>query len=251
MVVKYSDGTADDAFTVSESDGDFCSYTREIGNGVEVSLEWIKGSWDSECSFYIRNANGNIIYSREEDLSSGFLYSWINDCSFKNYNYEMCDAVQNLEVESQYPVAIKWNAPESGNVSYYEVYRDTRFLGTTEELSFSDETATGTFNYEYSVRPIYNDCTGYLSYVNIEHIDDAINENNSINASVYPNPSDNDFTIVCDKMTRISVYNVMGSMIWDKQVNNDKYIIKGLDSGIYFINIETSKGSVVRKVVKF
>jgi hypothetical protein len=124
-------------------------------------------------------------------------------------------------------------------------------LGTTEELSFTDETAIGTFNYEYSVRPIYNECKGYSSYINIDHISgERITEKTSIEASVYPNPSKNDFTVVCDNMTRISVYNIMGAMIMDTDVNTDNHVISGLNAGVYFINIETNNGSAVRKVVK-
>ena len=163
----------------------------------------------------------------------------------------MCEGVQNLAIETPYPVKIKWDAPESGNALHYEIYRDTRFMGTTEELSFTDETAIGTFNYEYSVRPIYNECTGYSSYINIDHISgESITENVSINASVYPNPSNDNFSVICNNMTRISVYNIMGAMIMDTDVNANNYVISGLNAGVYFINIETNNGSTVRKVVK-
>jgi hypothetical protein len=40
-------------------------------------------------------------------------------------------------------------------------------------------------------------------------------------------------------------------MISDKQVGGSKYVVSGLESGIYFINIETSNGNVTRKVVRF
>ena len=248
LIVKYSDGSADDAFTVTEEDGSSSTHTREIGNGVEITLEWIKGAWDSECSFVIKKGDGTVVYESPESLSSGVLYSWVNDCAFQNDSYEICDGVQNLEVESIFPPTIKWEAPSSGEVLNYEVYRDTRFLGTTEELSFTDNTTTGAFIYEYSVRPIYGECTGNLSHIKIEY--NTVEENISINASVYPNPSKNDFTIVCDNMTRISVYNIMGSMIMDADVNVNNYVISDLKAGVYFINIETDNGSVVRKVVK-
>ena len=42
----------------------------------------------------------------------------------------------------------------------------------------------------------------------------------------------------------------MGSMVMDSQVNDGRYVIGGLNAGVYFINIETNNGSVVRKVVK-
>ena len=77
-----------------------------------------------------------------------------------------------------------------------------------------------------------------------------VDENQSINVSVFPNPSKNDFTIVCDSMTRISVYNIMGTLIKDYNTNDNRFVINGLDNGIYFFNIETGNGNIVRKVVK-
>ena len=164
----------------------------------------------------------------------------------------MCDAVQNLHyVEATtLPIELAWDAPENNEVAHYEIYRDSKFLGTTEELAFSDETPTGTFTYIYSVRPVYENCNGLMSSVEVYFSDENVNENNAIKASIYPNPSQNDFNIVCDNMTRVTVYNVMGSVITDAQVNDSRYTISDLESGVYFINIETNNGNVVRKVVK-
>ena len=88
-----------------------------------------------------------------------------------------------------------------------------------------------------------------MSSITVENVDNVY-ENNTIKASIYPNPSQNDFNIVCDNMTRVTVYNVMGSVITDAQVNDGRYTISDLESGVYFINIETNNGNVVRKVVK-
>jgi hypothetical protein len=43
----------------------------------------------------------------------------------------------------------------------------------------------------------------------------------------------------------------MGAMISDEQVSGSRYVVSGLESGIYFINIETNDGNVTRKVVRF
>lgn len=250
LIVKYSDGTPDEAFTVAS--GYTKTYTRDIASGVEVTLEWSKGAWDIECSFVVKKGdNGSIIYSDGgRFIDQGFLFSWVNDCSIQNASYEMCNGVQNLEqvLPSEFP-SFTWEDSNSDDVLYYEIYRDTRFLGTTEELSYTDETVTGTFSYTYCVRPVYEDCNGYFSNIVIDYVDNVM-ESNTINASIYPNPSKNDFTIACDNMTRISVYNIVGSMIMDFQVNSNKFVINGLNNGVYFFNIETSSGNIVRKVVK-
>lgn len=252
LILKFSDGTPDDALTIAS--GYEKTYTKEISSGVEVTLEWNKGTWDLECSFVVKSDNGTVIYSDGgRFIEQGFLFSWVNDCSAQNPNYEMCEGIQNLQLvlppNPEYPASFTWEAPAESDVLHYEIYRDSRFMGTTEELSYTDMTATGSFFYIYSVRPIYEDCSGMMSHLVADYINDVY-ENNTIKATIYPNPSQNEFNIVCDNMTRITVYNVMGSKIMDTDVNSSRYSISSLESGVYFINIETTDGNIVRKVVR-
>lgn len=252
LILKFSDGTPDDALTIAN--GYEKTYTKEISSGVEVTLEWNKGTWDLECSFVIKSDNGTVIYSDGgRFIEQGFLFSWVNDCSAQNPNYEMCEGIQNLQLvlppNPEYPASFTWEAPAESDVLHYEIYRNSRFMGTTEELSYTDLTATGSFFYIYSVRPVYEDCFGLMSHLVADYINDVY-ENNTIKATIYPNPSRNEFNIVCDNMTRITVYNVMGSKIMDTDVNSSRYNISSLESGVYFINIETTNGSIVKKVVK-
>ena len=252
LILKFSDGTPDDALTIAN--GYEKTYTKEISSGVEVTLEWNRGTWDLECSFVVKSDNGTVIYSDGgRFINQGFLFSWVNDCSAQNPNYEMCEGIQNLQLvlppNPEYPASFTWEAPAESDVLHYEIYRDSRFMGTTEELSYTDMTATGSFYYIYSVRPIYEDCSGMMSHLVADYIND-VDENNTIRATIYPNPSQNEFNIVCDNMTRITVYNVMGSKIMDTDVNSSRYNISSLESGVYFINIETTDGNIVRKVVR-
>ena len=252
LILKFSDGTPDDALTIAN--GYEKTYTKEISSGVEVTLEWNRGTWDLECSFVVKSDNGTVIYSDGgRFINQGFLFSWVNDCSAQNPNYEMCEGIQNLQLvlppNPEYPASFTWEAPAESDVLHYEIYRDSRFMGTTEELSYTDMTATGSFYYIYSVRPIYEDCFGLMSHLVADYIND-VDENNTIRATIYPNPSQNEFNIVCDNMTRITVYNVMGSKIMDTDVNSSRYSISSLESGVYFINIETTDGNIVRKVVR-
>ena len=252
LILKFSDGTPDDALTIAN--GYEKTYTKEISSGVEVTLEWNRGTWDLECSFVVKSDNGTVIYSDGgRFIEQGFLFSWVNDCSAQNPNYEMCEGIQNLQLvlppNPEYPASFTWEAPAESDVLHYEIYCDSRFMGTTEELSYTDMTATGSFYYIYSVRPIYEDCSGMMSHLVADYIND-VDENNTIKATIYPNPSQNEFNIVCDNMTRITVYNVMGSKIMDTDVNSSRYSISSLESGVYFINIETTNGSIVKKVVK-
>ena len=251
LTVRYSDGTPDDTFTIDYGYNE--TYTRTVNSGVELILEWSKGSYDTECSLVVRLENGTTIY-QGGNFSNGIIYSWIHDCYGATSVFSMCESVQNLTLvtpqEMPYPASFTWEAPASEDILHYEIYRNSRFMGITEELSYTDETTADSVCYIYSIRPIYEDCDGLMSHIEIHYIVD-INENSKIKASIYPNPSNDNFNIVCENMTRITVYNVMGAMILDAQVNDNRYTVSDLNAGVYFINIHDNDGNVVtKKVVK-
>lgn len=250
LKVSYSDGAPDDIFTLAN--GKEITHTRHINAGVEVTLEWIRGNYDSECSLAIKLEDGNIIFEGG-NFDEGVIYSWIHNCSASTGSISMCDTIQNLALvtpqEMPYPASFTWEAPANGDALHYEIYRNTKFMGTTEELSYTDMTTADSVCYIYSIRPIYEDCNGLMSHIEVHYIVD-INENSDIKASIYPNPSQENFNIVCENMRRVTVYNVIGAMIMDAQVNDNRYTVSGLNAGVYFINIETDEGIIVRKVVK-
>ena len=247
LIIKYSDGTKDDALTISS--GKSQTYKRKIGNDVEVRLEWYKGSWDVENSFIIKNENGNVIYRNGGFLNSGYLFSWVNNCSCQNESFEMCDPVEDLSSTlNGTTVNLMWNAPSNTDAYLFEVYRNTKLVATTEDISFS-ETISKSGKYTYSIRAVYEDCSGTFENVTVE-VSTGINENTNIDVEVYPNPSYENFTIVCNEMTKISIYNIIGTLIMDSEVNSNSYIVDNLKAGVYFFNIETANGNIIRKVVK-
>jgi hypothetical protein len=99
------------------------------------------------------------------------------------------------------------------------------------------------------VRTIYEDCVGLFEEVTVD-ISTGIGEDSQIEASVYPNPSYDNFTVICENMTTISVYDVVGTLIMKSAVNSNSFVINNLSSGVYFIKIGTDNGDAIRKVVR-
>ena len=249
LLVKYDSGRPTDTLTLTS--GSFAEFRLTIESNVEVTLEWVgKDQYDKECSFAIATEYYSLVYSSPAlSQTSSFLYSWVNDCSCKNEYNEMCDAVKNLKAEqTENNIVLSWSIDNGQQVTIYEVYRGTKLLGTTEETTFIDESSANDEDV-YSVRAIYEDCNGLFSNVTVKNTI-AINENSAIAASIYPNPSKDNFTIVCDNMTYISVYNVIGNKIMEVNVDGNNYVINGLESGVYFVEIKTNEGSAVKRIVK-
>ena len=250
LIVKFDDGTEDQTLTIQN--GYTETYTYNVKADVEVSLEWEKGEYDSECSFVVKKTNGNIIYSSPSFSNKGeFLYSWVTECSCASMSFNMCDAVQNLQGEqNQNAIELNWEA--ANDTDFYEIYRGTRLIGTTSETTFTDdyELTNGT-TYLYNVQVIYfnESCVGKLASTEVTFSTESVEENEIINVSVFPNPNNGEFTVRCDNMSRITVYNVIGSVVKDIETNTDSFVIEGLNSGVYFVNIRNTDSNIIKKVV--
>ena len=248
LIVRYSDGTPEEAFTII--DGLSKTYKRKINNDVTVRLEWSKGSWDVENSFIIKNESDNVIYKNGGFLDNGFLFSWVNNCSCQNNSFNMCDPVEDLShFLNGTTVNLMWNAPSNTDASSFEIYRNTKLVTITEDISFS-ETISKSGKYVYSIRPVYEDCSGEFKSVTVE-VGTGINENNIIDVDIYPNPSNDNFIVICEGMTKISVYNVVGNMIIDTEVSGNSHVISDLYEGVYLVKIKTGNNEIVKRILKF
>ena len=78
---------------------------------------------------------------------------------------------------------------------------------------------------------------------------DGVNEN-TLNVSVYPNPSHDIVTIEGEGLRQVKVYSVDGRLVKTKAVDGSSCQIEGLDRGVHLLWVETGKGMAVRKIVK-
>ncbi len=69
-------------------------------------------------------------------------------------------------------------------------------------------------------------------------------------ASIFPNPSHDSFTIVCEGMRRVEVFSIDGKLLKTIQVNTPQCQLDGLESGVYFVRIEAENSVIVNKIVK-
>lgn len=78
----------------------------------------------------------------------------------------------------------------------------------------------------------------------------------AIQSAVYPNPMTDKLTVELNfPLEKIKLYNVQGKLLLSKPFDNKKVTrtminTSNLAIGVYFIKIETSKGSLIKKVIK-
>ena len=101
-----------------------------------------------------------------------------------------------------------------------------------------------------SITPVYESCNGNTSSEDIA-ICVGVAENIIPDVTIYPNPSKGIFTIKHDNIESIILYNMMGTKVLEEKINADEYIIRDLQSGIYFLNVKTNVGNVIKKIVKY
>ena len=143
---------------------------------------------------------------------------------------------------------LTWNAIEP--ISGYEVYRDGEKIAEVMENNFTDNTIPENGTYCYTVAAKCYDNIGAASEEACAIFNVDVTEIHEANVSIYPNPTKDNFFIVCDNMTNVRIYNILGEMISEESVNDDRYEVGGLNAGTYFVQIETGEGVIVRRVVK-
>jgi hypothetical protein len=88
-----------------------------------------------------------------------------------------------------------------------------------------------------------------LAAVNAVHYE-AVSETESPLAQIYPNPSNDSFTIQCEDMKRIEVFSMDGRILKSIQTESPVHQLHGLKNGTFLIKITTTDGVIMKKIVK-
>lgn len=78
----------------------------------------------------------------------------------------------------------------------------------------------------------------------------SVDENNSVEVAVYPNPTNGLVKIEAESIKHITISNMLGQVVFDGKVGGDafEYDFSGQKAGIYLVRIETVGGVAVKKV---
>lgn len=69
--------------------------------------------------------------------------------------------------------------------------------------------------------------------------------------NIYPNPVNNKlFVSTNSKIEAISIYTITGVMVYNEKISNNVIDVTNLNSGIYFVKINTKEGEIIERFVK-
>jgi hypothetical protein len=136
------------------------------------------------------------------------------------------------------------------------LYRDGEFVDMFDAHTTTYTETLEPGDYTYTIRVIYDgepDVTYYamscgdVETVRVEPL--SVDENEVIN-SIYPNPTSGDLHINAEGMTHITVFNAMGQMVYNQDVNGDEMILNmaQYEAGVYMVRIDTANGSSVKRI---
>lgn len=174
-----------------------------------------------------------------------------------------CSVPKNLRREEPFVMAhIAWDAPEDRVPdSYTVVIVDHLLNDTTEvtgltELYYEEPIAIDITDKSYKVKAVYEECESEFAltpegddFVRITNLD--VTENTLL-ATLYPNPTTGQLTIEMEGMASVEVYNLVGQCLLRKDVSEGNAIIdmSDLQNGVYMVKVSANLGSVMQKVVK-
>lgn len=106
------------------------------------------------------------------------------------------------------------------------------------------------------VNTTFNGFKLYLDSLKVRELDPLSVEKEEIQLAVYPNPINDIINISTGNavIQNIVIFNSFGQKVAEEKVNNSatkhSMSVANLESGIYFISVQTAKGIVRKKVIK-
>jgi aminopeptidase N len=189
-----------------------------------------------------------------KDLSS-FFNQWIYDEYYPKYTY---DYIQDGDFNTV--LGILQTQENNGWRSVFEMPIDVKFEfsdGTDTTLVVQNDAVFQTFGFEFTkeissvtIDPdkwiLKNAISGDLNL----SVDENILEKSLV---IYPNPVKEFFTIYNSSnsnITSIKLYDVLGRMVLDKKGDVKQIEVSHLNGGVLFVEIETEKGIITKKIIK-
>ena len=175
-----------------------------------------------------------------------------------------CTAPTNLRRGGSYWASIAWTAPADRVPDSYTVTvidhcqqnMEAEIFGITGTQYLDMSAPVDATDRSYKVKAVYADCESEFAltadgedFVRITELD--VTENTLL-ATLYPNPTTGQLTIELEGLTTVEVYNLVGQCLLREDVSENNALIdmSSLQNGVYMVKLSANAGSVMQKVVK-
>ena len=185
-----------------------------------------------------------------------------------------CHAPKDIDFEytgANYKIKLKWEKPDPADgLSGYYLFRKFGEDGTYERVkllnasatTYTDNSANQEGDYYYKLYAVYNslgDCVSAPAnwkydtnryYIHVPYSTDDVNEHETQNVSVFPNPAMESFTVSGESLNHVTVYNTLGQVVYsaDCNGNSTNVNIDNLETGIYVVRVATDNGIATKRI---
>ncbi|MDR0365033.1 MAG: T9SS type A sorting domain-containing protein [Bacteroidales bacterium] len=169
-------------------------------------------------------------------------------------------APQNLQVKQtaidELKVDLTWDAVTEITVEGYNIYRNKIKINDAPITStaYQDEIPEFNIEYCYTVRALVDNLAGLKSgeaCIKAIHTESIAQNNLEAAINIYPNPVTDKLYLNTElNISTYQIYDLYGRMIHSSKTNIKELSTSGWASGVYFIRIETEKGTVNKRFIK-
>lgn len=172
-------------------------------------------------------------------------------------------AGENYYDEGEFGAHLSWDRAEyESTLGRFEVYRSAdgedyemvkRVVNTPSITHYECmDVVSEAGLYYYRIIAFYqNECQSDPLDIEVEVIDyTAVTENLAGDVSIFPNPTSGKVTIKAGAMLHVEVINMVGQVVLNETVDNEELRLDLTSSGkgMYFVNIVTENGNIVKKI---
>lgn len=215
-----------DAVSVNIVDGEGNDYGKhfiyDTNNAIEFYLYGSTGSW----SFFDESKNGYLCCYRYKGIGGNYVYglNTIASSPYKNWNITFYNDGQ---------VRVR-------NTSYIE------------DMGYGNNVFDVWSSTNQKKLYLFKEVEGYWTEGTPDRGDavTAVNET-EFSTRLYPNPTTGNLTIEAEGMNHISVFNLMGQMVYDMDVDTDNMTLDMSQfntAGMYLVRINTANGVKTERV---
>ncbi len=212
---------------------------KRLEFSYDMSQTFMEDINDLEVALWLQNHETHEIYN------SRYAYEYTEHC------YPVQNLTLNVDGNNK---TIRWEAPEKGNPTGYKVLINNKVvIENTSDLSYNFTSSDELFIAE--VIALYEEeKTSVAVAKTYRQGENIVEHNNELNCNIYPNPASDILTIATElRVKEVSIHDIYGRAV-RQQVNETTgqqvVDVADLENGIYFINIKTDKGNIVKRFIK-
>ena len=156
-------------------------------------------------------------------------------------------------------ITVTWDAVNGA--TSYDVYRNDNFIANVETNSYVDSTEfVANKEYCYRIKSVTGNNKSALSEESCTLIagNNVMLEEYENDINIYPNPANDRLTIATElRVEEIAIYDIYGRLCCrdasnasTSTIDTFNVSVQDLENGIYFINIKTDNGNIVKRFIK-